>query len=401
MLITENTTHFDLYKGFFFVLIACIFKSIFSLLCKILLNNNKKITSFHILAYKTYIMLGITLLLSICILYIYFTKNKEIKRGSFSLKKNKICSCCEEGKIKPEQLFYNENATILNKNQGNSDEIFTKNYKNKEENKLLYKFLYSNEGTLVFEINKKDFIFITLRSVFAIMSISLGIFSLQHLNISNYFSVYYIYPAIVILLSFLILKEKVKNGDYICLISCLIGMVFIIRPEFIFHQIGKDVNKSYYFAVIFSAIFKSMEDIITRDVGKNIHFLMIPFFYSVIGIIFFPLILYFGVNHIDKLELTLIEYFILFSIAFCSFAYQSFMALGIQNEKAGRASMINYLQIPLMFFVDMLVFHKRFLFYDIIGTFFIFIFNFGNSIIIIIQRENSLKKLKEKIELNL
>merc|ERR1712032_1396356 len=84
MLITENTSHFDLYKGFFFVLIACIFKSIFSLLCKVLLNNNEKITSFHILAYKTYIMLGMTLLLSIFILYIYFTKNKEIRRLSFT-----------------------------------------------------------------------------------------------------------------------------------------------------------------------------------------------------------------------------------------------------------------------------------------------------------------------------
>ena len=89
---------------------------------------------------------------------------------------------------------------------------------------------------------------------------------------------------------------------------------------------------------------------------------------------------------------------LLFLFSASSFVYQLFLTLGFQNEKAGRASMINYLQIPLMFIVDMIFFNKPFILYDIIGTFIIFIFNFGNSFFIVAKRSHSLKKFKRTKE---
>ena len=60
-------------------------------------------------------MLGITLFLSIIILYVYFTKNKNIKRNSLtSLKKNQICNCCDEEKIKTEQILCKEKSDVNN-----------------------------------------------------------------------------------------------------------------------------------------------------------------------------------------------------------------------------------------------------------------------------------------------
>jgi len=178
------------------------------------------------------------------------------------------------------------------------------------------------------------------------------------------------------------------------LISCFIGMIFIIRPEFLFERVPVDSNKNFYFIVIVSALFKSLEDIIIRNVGKDIHFLIIPFVYSLVGIILYPLILILAANHIGTVHISHFDLFLLALIALCSFAYQSFMALGIQNEKAGRASMINYLQIPLMFIMDLIIFKKAFVFYDILGTFIIFGFNFGNSAFIVIQRNYDWKKYK-------
>lgn len=643
LILTENTSYFDLFKGFFFVFISCLFKSFFSLCCKILLENNKTITSFHLLAYKVYIMLVITVIISIFILYVYYIKhynkhkidackfinyyennplyhnynlsetydgnsnrndhtrccgenqnnqgnnnitynynnnalrdinnnnqqelklnyteninnNKHsIRSSSHTNNENKQNqSCCKNDYNTHDSNFsisdelcsqsqvnndnnYNKNngKTELNKNKldliisnksffdqenkhssenanridktdliPNSGLLLNKNIdennkaeknnfsnngdKNKSNNnfnfnerqksnyyelsdsmililakqnyrtnnhvnnknnnnnaninhinslehstqqekigsykitkpeaklenekeshnkldnnseKLKQKpnFLIANlfymedSDRLVFDLKRKDLIFVILRSLFAVLSVSLGTFALQHLSISNYFSVYYVYPAVVILLSFIILKEKVNELDYICLVSCFIGMIFIIRPEFIFKHHSDISNKNFYFIVILSAIFKSFEDIIIRNIGKEIHFLIIPFIYSIVGIILYPFILILAADSIGKPHLGLIDLFLLFLIALFSFLYQSFMALGIQNEKAGRASMINYLQIPFMFILDLILFNKPLIFFDVIGTFIIFIFNFGNGFFVVRQRNNTLKKFK-------
>ena len=79
VVLNEHTSQFDLYKGFFFVFISCLFKTFFSLFCRILLEKNKTITSFHLLAYKVYIMLGITIILCLFILYTYYINTVDNK----------------------------------------------------------------------------------------------------------------------------------------------------------------------------------------------------------------------------------------------------------------------------------------------------------------------------------
>jgi len=497
LVINENTSQFDLYKGFFFVFISCLFKTLFSLLCKILLGRNKAITSFHLLAYKVYIMFGITIILCIFIIYTYYINSVGVNYKNFKKIKNGECSeknvNMTNSKIKneaqisiniisdknSEKIFFDKNKIFENRdpvsNYGNSDyestllernfitiknendTIFAKDSnskiinlnlnnanddfqnKNNEINYRLENPILSNErrscfssnlhvnnsldnlnlnnisknniypkssyfggifyiedsDKLIFDINRCDLIFIFMRTFFSVLSVSLAMISWQHLSISNFFSVFYVYPAIVILLSFFILNEKIRKIDYICLISCFIGMIFIIRPEFIFHNVIEDLNRKFYAIVIFSALFKSFEDIIIRNIGKDIHFLIIPFVYSIIGIILYPLVLILAADHIGKVNLGNIDILLLVLIALSNFAFQSFYALGIQNEKAGRASMIYYLQIPLMFLFDLIIFNKKFVFYDLLGTFIIFGFNFGNSALIVVERSNNWKRYKD------
>ena len=55
------------------------------------------------------------------------------------------------------------------------------------------------------------------------------------------------------------------------------------------------------------------------------------------------------------------------------------MALGFQNENAGRVSMVNYLQVVFMFLTDIFLFGKKPFVADCIGTFLIVFFNSANS----------------------
>ena len=81
-------------------------------------------------------------------------------------------------------------------------------------------------------------------------------------------------------------------------------------------------------------------------------------------------------------------------LACLSFCYTILLALSFQNENAGRASMINYLQVLFMFLADIYVFERKTVLLDYIGISLIFCFNFMNGVIKFYKRNKKLQKLK-------
>jgi len=246
-------------------------------------------------------------------------------------------------------------------------------------------------------IKIKKIVALTVRTVLAIMSMSLVIYSLKFMHISDVYSIYYLYPALVILFSWLFLKEKVGTFDYFCLICCFIGALLIVKPAFVFgslHASSKSSSSLFFLIVFCGAILKAIEDVIVRNVGKDVHFLIFPFSYALIGILLFPIPMVIN----DKVypSFTFGEIIILFLIGFCTFAYQMFMALGLQNENAGRVSMINYFQVAFMYLSDLFFFGKPFQWIEVFGTFLIFFFNVTNGILKALKRMKNLKEFKER-----
>jgi drug/metabolite transporter (DMT)-like permease len=244
-------------------------------------------------------------------------------------------------------------------------------------------------------IKPKRLFQVCLRTVFALASMSLVIYSLKYMNISDVYAIYYVYPGLVILLSYIFLKEKLGPFDFICLVSCFIGAILIIKPEFLFHQSLKSgQNDVFYIFVFCGALFKSAEDVIVREVKDDVHFMAYPFFYSLIGILLFPIPM--AINDRVYPSFNIYEVFLLFLIGLCTFMYQMFMALGLQNENAGRVSMINYLQVALMYLSDLFIFHKNFQWLDFTGIMLIFGFNFTNGILKAVARMKQLEEVKKK-----
>jgi len=143
-----------------------------------------------------------------------------------------------------------------------------------------------------------------------------------------------------------------------------------------------------------SCLFKSAEDVIVREVKDDVHFMAYPFFYSLIGILLFPIPM--AINDRVYPSFNIYEVFLLFLIGLCTFMYQMFMALGLQNENAGRVSMINYLQVALMYLSDLFIFHKNFQWLDFTGIMLIFGFNFTNGILKAVARMKQLEEVKKK-----
>ena len=141
---------------------------------------------------------------------------------------------------------------------------------------------------------------------------------------------------------------------------------------------------------------KAVEDIIVRRVGDEVPALLFPFAYSMLGIIIFPLQMFL----FDKQYLIYFsfrDWILIFITGILTYLYQFFMALGLQNEGAGRVSMVNYIQIALMYICDLSIFGKPLQVLDLLGTCLIFGFNFTNGIIKVSSRLRELNKKKNLI----
>lgn len=333
----QNTTYFDLYKGIIFMLISCLFKSVYSILLKYSMNKNPTLTPFQLMSWRTYCLVWLSVFIGI-----------------------------------------------------------------------IYKKEIGLEGT-----SKRTMTLVLTRSLLAVISTPLVICSLKVLPISDVYSIFYIYPGLIIVFS-LFTKKRGKLGylDIACLLACLVGVILVIKPEFLISNAHLDDNHHetkmiqveshnffnshtfYYILVGLAAIVKAVEDICVKEAGKDIHFLMYAFAYAFIGILFFPLVVIISGNEIAQLDP--IDTYLIFAIAITSFGYISFMALGLLNENAGRVSMVNYLQVVFMYITDIFLFGKKPTILDFIGTLLIFSFNTGNGIYKGLKRSESLDNYNER-----
>ena len=328
---TLQTTTFDMYKGFVFMFISCVLKSLFSFISKLILLKYTFITSFHLLAVKVYIMIFICGAFMYA-LYLYNPNSiNDIKRTSL-----------------------------------------------------------------------KNILFVSFRSIMSIIATSLTIMSLKYMPISDVYAIYYLYPGIIIIFSYCLINEKSSFFDYVCFISCFIGVLFVIRPQlFTFTSANNDNMQTYIYnllicCVILSAVFKALEDMIIRHIGRNIHFIIIPLLYCLLGLVLYPIpLIIFCSDGVNAFRFVDMKGWILIILLAClSFCYTILLALSFQNENAGRASMINYLQVLFMFLADIYVFERKTVLLDYIGISLIFCFNFMNGVIKFYKRNKKLQKLK-------
>lgn len=96
-------------------------------------------------------------------------------------------------------------------------------------------------------IKKQKISLMVLRNILAIASIVFLAYALKFMHISDVFSVFFIYPAFVIMFSVCFLGEKSWWFDYVCCVASFTGAVLIVKPDFLFHNNNSESN--YFFLV--------------------------------------------------------------------------------------------------------------------------------------------------------
>lgn len=324
--IDKDTSTFNLFKGFFFMLISCLCRTGTSVSEKLILENNPELTPYHLNAVTSWYMMVISA-------------------------------------------------------------IF---------------ILLSLSGFFKIDIPKKSSTawFIILRSLMAIIVETMIVTALKFLPSSNVFSVFYLYPIVVMILTTTILGEKVSLSDIFCLPFCIVGAILVVRPKFIFTndtlKEGSIVDeKAYlYLLILIATCAKGTGDFILRKIKNNVHFLMIPIVFSIIGTLLFPIMI--KISEVPLPDLVMKQHFGIIINSVLMYGYMSFLAYALQFENASRVVMVNYLQLVFLFFIDLYVFNKPYRNLDLLGVLMIFSFNFGNAMYKTCKRIDEQEKIKSQ-----
>ena len=173
-----------------------------------------------------------------------------------------------------------------------------------------------------------------LRSILSITESAFFILSFRHLHLADAHSVASLAPVIIVILSVLILKEKVSSKTWIAVFIGLIGVLVILRP-------GLSVFDPKSLLPLSAAFFLGLYQIVTRDVSRYDSNETSLFFTSIVGLIVTSiLLLYFWVS------LDLNNLILLIGIAILSSLGMYFHVVALSKA---RASIIQPFHYTLVF----------------------------------------------------
>ncbi|KAE8542706.1 hypothetical protein D1P53_001488 [Cryptococcus gattii VGV] len=238
-----------------------------------------------------------------------------------------------------------------------------------------------------------------LRGFFGFMGLLSSYQSLKGLTLSDSVTIQFLAPSVTALLGFLFLQEKLSQREILAGFFCLIGVVLVSRPPFIFGREGKgediplpdevaggtrlnlppapgEVNQrgndtaeraiavTWAFVAVF---FSSMAYTTIRWIGNKAHALHSITYFSYSCTITCGLWLLFKPGHVVWVS-SLRELLFIITIGIFGFAAQTFLTLGLQREKAGRAGLALYLQVVFSLLLEFVLWGTIPSFLSTLGT---------------------------------
>ena len=133
----------------------------------------------------------------------------------------------------------------------------------------------------------KNFKFYFIRGLFNLPMMILGFGALVYVPFEQFKALHFLSPIIVVLLSFIIFREKVYMYRILALVIGFIGMLIIVRPGIVDFNIGTIM-------ILISLIFWSLIIIVSKFVSKDDSpITMVTYQYTLMTIFALPLAIYF------------------------------------------------------------------------------------------------------------
>ena len=133
----------------------------------------------------------------------------------------------------------------------------------------------------------KNFKFYFIRGLFNLPMMILGFGALVYVPFEQFKALHFLSPIIVVLLSFIIFREKIYMYRILALVIGFIGMLIIVRPGIVDFNIGTIM-------ILISLTFWSLIIIVSKFVSKDDSpITMVTYQYTLMSIFALPLAIYF------------------------------------------------------------------------------------------------------------
>lgn len=234
---------------------------------------------------------------------------------------------------------------------------------------------------LMMDLKKMDYYFpgttinrmLFSRGILGSLGMSLNFYGVKQVPVSEAQVISQTSPAIVGIFAVIFLKEKYTLTQFLGVLFCFCGVIFVVKPDFLFHLDQEQREESNYkffgmIALLTGTIFTASTQILVKKIVAKTNEGVPTLYFAAIASMFSPIIsLYQGFNPFSPYELL-----ILLLIGTLSSFGQVLRNKAYILGNPGRISIMSYFGILYSMFVDVFIIGSILDFYSVIGAVFIF-----------------------------
>jgi drug/metabolite transporter (DMT)-like permease len=191
------------------------------------------------------------------------------------------------------------------------------------------------------------------RGLIGFSALSCVFYALTQLPLAEATVLQYLHPMFTALLALFFLRESPTKGTLVCILLSFVGLILVVRPEFLFGGSTSTPAQFAVFIAILGAFGSACAYVIVRKLASTEHPLVIVLYFPMVSL---PATIPFLWGHFVMPQG--VVWFYLLAIGLFTQVGQVALTKGMQTESASRATSFSYLQIVFAAILGMVVFNE-------------------------------------------
>ncbi|KAI8376641.1 hypothetical protein EDC96DRAFT_495297 [Choanephora cucurbitarum] len=202
-----------------------------------------------------------------------------------------------------------------------------------------------------------------VRGLAGTIGLSLFFYSITQLPLADATVVFFLGPSLTAILAALVLGEAFTLFDGICSAVCMVGVILVSKPHFLFggqNDTTDDVSEwkrlFAVFCAFLGAVMSAVAYVTVRKIGRGAHFMVHVVYFGLVSGIVSP----FGMFLLQKPVMPhgLHQYIMLILIGLTAFVGQCFLNQGLQMAPAGPGTLMRMNDVVFAFLFGILILNE-------------------------------------------
>ncbi|KAI8047156.1 uncharacterized protein B0P05DRAFT_592803 [Gilbertella persicaria] len=200
-----------------------------------------------------------------------------------------------------------------------------------------------------------------LRGLAGTIGLCLFFYSITQLPLADATVVFFLGPAFTAILASVVLGEAFSVFDGLCSIACMVGVVLVSKPQFLFggeqdHAIPEWRRLFAVFCALLGAVMSAVAYVTVRKIGRGAHFLVHVVYFGLVSGIVSPVGMF--LFQTPKMPQGWYEYAILLLVGLTAFVGQCFLNQGLQMAPAGPGTLMRMNDVVFAFLFGIFILHE-------------------------------------------